>query len=68
MHVRFIESMTFVRCVARRCMYSLADCLVKLKRTAELKALQVELRPFLSLLPKAKTAKIVSRGGGGTLR
>jgi 26S proteasome regulatory subunit N6 len=42
-----------------QCMYSLADCLVKLKRTAELKALQVELRPFLSLLPKAKTAKIV---------
>merc|ERR1719399_819630 len=42
-----------------QCVYSLADCLVKLQRTAELKALQVELRPFLSLLPKAKTAKIV---------
>lgn len=32
---------------------------VKLERAAELKALQVEIRPFLATLPKAKTAKIV---------
>ena len=37
---------------------------MKLQRTAELKALQVELRPFLSLLPKAKTAKIVPAAAG----
>jgi 26S proteasome regulatory subunit N6 len=39
--------------------YSLGQVLVTLQRKEELKAFQVEIRPFLANLPKAKTAKIV---------
>jgi 26S proteasome regulatory subunit N6 len=45
--------------IQEQSVYSLADVLVKLNRKDELKHLQVEIRPVLVNLPKAKTAKIV---------
>jgi 26S proteasome regulatory subunit N6 len=45
--------------IQEQSVYSLADVLVQLKRKDELKHLQVEIRPVLVNLPKAKTAKIV---------
>ncbi|XP_055810011.1 26S proteasome non-ATPase regulatory subunit 11 homolog [Solanum dulcamara] len=48
--------------IKEQAIFNLCDLLSQEKWAADLKNLLIQLRPFFSLIPKAKTAKIVSKG------
>ncbi|XP_059317288.1 26S proteasome non-ATPase regulatory subunit 11 homolog [Lycium ferocissimum] len=48
--------------IKEQAIFNLCDLLSRENRAEDLKNLLIQLRPFFSLIPKAKTAKIVNKG------